>query len=84
MAEPSERAESLLQDILWLGGSFPDLWPSKKRMDLSEREERKQSSEGKGESHIEWAMPKHTTTKLPPPAPAKQSVLFYSFNLSFL
>jgi len=34
MAAPSERPESLLQDILWLGGSFPDLWPSKKRMDL--------------------------------------------------
>jgi len=34
IAEPSERPESLLQDILWLEGSFPDLWPSKKRMDL--------------------------------------------------
>jgi len=34
MAEPSDRAESLLQDILWLEGSFPDLWPSKKMMDF--------------------------------------------------
>jgi len=34
MAEPSERPESLLQDILWLEGSFPDRWPSKKMMDL--------------------------------------------------
>lgn len=34
IAEPSERPESLRQVILWLGGSFPDLWPSRNRMDL--------------------------------------------------
>jgi hypothetical protein len=32
--EPSETPESLRQDTRWDGGSFPDLWPSKKRMDL--------------------------------------------------
>jgi hypothetical protein len=34
MAEPSVRPESLLHVILWLEGSVPDLWPSKKRIDF--------------------------------------------------
>jgi hypothetical protein len=34
MEEPSERPESPRQETRCDGGSFPERWPSKKRMDL--------------------------------------------------